>query len=289
MNREIPYLTGFLVKPSKINGEGIVSYTDGTNEITPNQLQCEAYGYTYDKSSGSCMAYRQMSKIPERNQKTNNTIQGNRNQIEIGAQNSYTMGQSNTINRQTKNNILIGQSNEVPVGIENSALFGLGAVATMSNSIVLGGNNETDRAGTRQMWTVMYGCDTTDNSTVDSFPNNGKKTGTLNFFQPEFNRAYYFQSETLAIRTGGSSGSGAIGDFKAWVERGVVVCNGVGTLSIDRSRTSPADSGTTSGWSPINAVSGSNFRQTVKGATNMNIRWTTNITFMQVFSGVTIP
>ena len=29
------------------------------------------------------------------------------------------------------------------------------------------------------------------------------------------NRVYYFQSETLAVRVGGTSGSGAVGDFKA--------------------------------------------------------------------------
>ncbi|QDP46658.1 MAG: hypothetical protein Unbinned6316contig1000_2 [Prokaryotic dsDNA virus sp.] len=285
MARTIPYLTGFLVKPNVINKEGIVTFTDGTTEITPNQQQCEAYGYTYDKATGSCVAFRLTSKIPINNQKTNNNIQGNRNQIQIGALNSYTMGQDNIINRGTKNNILIGQSNEVPRGINNSAVFGGGGVAKMNNSIVLGGNATTDRAGTRQRWTVMYGCDTTDGSTVDSFPNN-----TEGYFEPQVNRVYYFQSETLAVRTGGSSGSGAVGDFKAWVERGVVKCNAAGTLSIDRSRTSPADNGgALSGWSPINAVSGSNFRQTVKGAANMNIRWATTITFMQVFTNAILP
>ena len=104
----------------------------------------------------------------------------------------------------------------------------------------------------------MYGCQTTNNSTVDSFLNNT----TDSYFIPEDNAVYYFQSETLAVRVAGSSGSGAVGDYKSWVERGVVK-NAAGTLSIDRSRTSPADSGTTSGWSPINAVSGANFRQTV--------------------------
>ena len=106
----------------------------------------------------------------------------------------------------------------------------------------------------------------TDNSTVDAYLNNtsGK------YFTVPTNSVIYFQSETVAVRVGGASGSGAVGDFKAWVERGVVK-NAAGTLSIDRSRTSPADSGTTSGWSPINAVSGTNFRQTVKGATSMTI------------------
>jgi hypothetical protein len=67
-----------------------------------------------------------------------------------------------------------------------------------------------------------------------------------------------------------------------------VVVNNSGTLSIDRSRTSPADSGTTTGWSPINSVSGTNFLQTVKGATNMTIEWVSNIRITQMKPSVGI-
>ena len=50
----IPFLSDYPVKPNSINGLGIVKFTDGTNDITPNQQQCEAYGYTYDESTGTC-------------------------------------------------------------------------------------------------------------------------------------------------------------------------------------------------------------------------------------------
>ena len=69
--------------------------------------------------------------------------------------------------------------------------------------------------------------------------------------------------------------------------RGVVI-NKSGTLSIDRSRTSPADSGTTTGWSPINSVGGTNFLQTVKGATGMTIEWVSNIRITQIKSKVSL-
>ena len=52
--RTTPFLTGYTVKPSSVSGLGIVTFTDGTNQITPNQLQCEAYGYTYNKVTGTC-------------------------------------------------------------------------------------------------------------------------------------------------------------------------------------------------------------------------------------------
>ena len=54
----ISYLTGFDVKPLSTSSLGIVTFTDGRNVITPNQLQCEAYGYTYDKASGTCSIFR---------------------------------------------------------------------------------------------------------------------------------------------------------------------------------------------------------------------------------------
>ena len=37
-----------LIRPDVITSNGRVFFTDGTNNnISPNQKQCEAYGYTY--------------------------------------------------------------------------------------------------------------------------------------------------------------------------------------------------------------------------------------------------
>ena len=53
----IPYKKGYKVKPSAISSVGQVTFTDGTNDIIPNQKQCEAYGYTYDITTGTCSAF----------------------------------------------------------------------------------------------------------------------------------------------------------------------------------------------------------------------------------------
>jgi len=282
----IPYLPNYKVKPKVVSRVGRVTFTDGTNDIMPNQKQCEAYGYTYDKATGTCRAFTYNAPLIQKTSESNNRKQGDNNITEAGTLNASIMGEDNFVRRGSKNNSVTGTNNEVNKKVLNTLSIGQGANAIMNNSIVLGGNNPTDRIGTRQTWTVMYGVQTTNNSTTDSFPNN---LSSLLFFEPQVNRLYYFQSETMAVRIGGTSGSGAVGDFKAWVERGVVKCNGIGTLSIERSRTSPASDGTTTGWSPINAVSGSNFRQTVKGASNMTIEWVSTIKFMQLSTGVTLP
>ena len=282
----IPYFNGYSIKPKTVSATGTVTFTDGTNDIIPNQQQCEAYGYTYDKVTGTCTAFQYNNNLGRSINNENNNVQGNENVVESGTNNTYIMGENNTVRGLSRNNIIAGVNNEINNTINNASVFGVGGNAVISNAMIFGGNNQDDRAGTRQTITLMYGGQTTNNSTVDINPNNG---GSVEFFVPQINRVYYFQSETLAVRVGGTSGSGAVGDFKAWVERGVVKCNAVGTLSIDRSRTSPADSGTTTGWSPINAVSGSNFRQTVKGANNMTIEWVSTIRFMQLFTNAILP
>ena len=54
----IPLLNGMTIKPSEVSALGTVTFTDGTNNITPNQAQCEAYGYTYNRATGTCSVFR---------------------------------------------------------------------------------------------------------------------------------------------------------------------------------------------------------------------------------------
>ena len=279
----INYIQGYSIKPKSINSRGEVLFTDtdGTT-ITPNQEQCEAYGYTYNKQTGTCNAYFYTTKLSSNRVKETNNMQGVGNVVETGTKNTYIMGERNTVKGLSRNNIIIGNRNQIANGINNASVFGTLGEATAENSIVLGGNGYRDSLGTRQSIQLMYGTQTTDNSTVDAYLN----SVTGSYFVVPTGTAIYFQSETLAVRVGGSAG-GSSGDFKSWVERGVVINIG-GTLSIDRSRTSPADSGTTTGWSPINSVSGTNFLQTVKGANNMTIEWVSNIRITQIKPSVGI-
>tara|TARA_R100001086_G_scaffold248785_1_gene186546 strand:+ start:478 stop:1332 length:855 start_codon:yes stop_codon:yes gene_type:complete len=281
----VPFITGLELKPNKIREDGVVTFTDGTNEVTPNQFQCEAYGYVYDIQARVCRAYTYFPEIETRNKKSDNNTQGDENEIVSGAKNTYIMGQKNSVGNRSRNNIVVGSRNIINPEISDSTLFGTGGVGLFNGAMVFGGSNAEERAGTRQLITLLYGGDTTNNTTSNIYPSANQVESN---FQPQVNRMYYFQSETLATRTGGSAG-GTVGDFKAWVERGVVKCNSSGTLSISRQRTSPVSSGTTTGWQAVNSVSGSDFLQTVTGATNMNIRWVSNIRIMQVFTNVSIP
>ena len=109
----IPYITGFEVKPTRTIGDGTVIFTDGTNEVRPNQLQCEAYGYTYDKASGTCSAFRYNTNLNRAFSNLSNVIKGAGNTTQTGTNNTLVMGESNTVAGLSRNNLIIGSNNEI--------------------------------------------------------------------------------------------------------------------------------------------------------------------------------
>jgi len=279
----IPYLSGFTVKPKSTSNLGVVTFTDGTNEITPNQLQCEAYGYTYDRASGTCRVFRYNTNLNRNFANENNKTYGVGNSTETGTNNTLVMGENNTVKGLSRNNIIIGNQNEIADSVNNANIFGTLGNATAPNSIVLGGNATGDLLGERQGIQLIYGRQTTDNSTQSSYLNN--VTGS--FFTVPDNTIIYFHAETIAVRTGGSSGHGAVGDYGSWVERGVVI-NKSGTLSIQRERDTIKTSGTVINWRILADTSGTNFLLTVRGQTDMTLEWICNVNITQLKTSVAL-
>tara|TARA_R100000781_G_scaffold32525_1_gene23725 strand:+ start:2989 stop:3840 length:852 start_codon:yes stop_codon:yes gene_type:complete len=279
----IPYISGFSIKPAKISGTGVVTFTDGTNEITPNQRQCEAYGYTYNPTTGVCESFKYSSNLSVNLNNENNNIQGFGNVTGVGTNNTYVMGENNEVIDVSRNNILIGSRNKITKPVNNTAVFGTLGEITTSNSLVIGGNSTADTLGERQNTTILYGGQTTDGATTELYLNNT----TDSYFQPAINSVFYFQSEILAVRVGGSSAGGAVGDYKSWVERGVVK-NANGTLYIRRSQTAIVSTGTTTTWAPENTVSGSDFKLTVNGMRGMTLEWVATIRLTELRTSVTL-
>ena len=278
----IPFRNGFELAPYEIDATGIVTFTDGTNEnITPNQLQCEGYGYTYDRAEGVCRAQSFTMGLDSAN--VSNTAKGNGNTFELGTDNSTVIGENNTVRGLSRNNIIVGNQNEIANSVNNAFVYGTLGEATANNSIVLGGNAPTDNLSERQSIHLMYGTQTTAGGTVDSYLNNISG----NYFTIPDNTAMYFHADVLAVRVGGTSASGAAGDFLSWVERGVVI-NKSGTLSIERERDTIKGSGSHTNWRPTATVDGTNFIIDVRGAVDMTIEWASNIRFTQIKTGVAL-
>ena len=278
----IPFLTGFTVKPLSVSALGVVSFTDGAREITPNQLQCEAYGYTYNKAEGTCSIFRFNTNLIRSFNNSNNSTKGAQNVTETGTNNTLIMGESNTVKGFSRNNIIIGSNNEIANGVNNANVFGTFGEATADNSIVLGGNAGTDILGKRQAIQLIYGTQTTDGIDAYSYLNGI----TDSFFVVPENTAIMFEADILAVRVGGT-GAGAVGDFKTWIETGVVI-NKSGTLSVDSSTISHSSSGTTGGWDAVSTVSGTNYIMSVEGVEDKTIDWVSNIRFTQLKTGVTL-
>ena len=278
----IPYLTGFDVKPLSTSSLGIVTFTDGRNDIIPNQVQCEAYGYTYDKASGTCSIFRFNTNLNRSFSNESNKVQGANNTTETGTNNTQIIGENNTVKGLSRNNIIVGSNNEIANGVNNANVYGTLGEATANNSIVLGGNASTDNLAERQSIHLIYGTQTTAGGTVDSYLNNI----TDNYFTIPANTAMYFHADVLAVRVGGT-GTGSTGDFASFVERGVVI-NKSGTLSVSRERDAIKSSGTVTNWRPTATVDGTNFIIDVRGATDVTIEWCSNIRFTQIKTGVAL-
>tara|TARA_R110001599_G_scaffold25879_1_gene91738 strand:- start:334 stop:1191 length:858 start_codon:yes stop_codon:yes gene_type:complete len=279
----IPYLTGFTVKPSSVSILGDVTFTDGTNELTPNQLQCEAYGYTYNKASGTCSTFRFNTNLNEVVANENNRTYGTGNSTETGTNNTLVMGENNTVKGLSRNSIITGNQNEIANGVNNANVSGTLGEATADNSTVLGGNSDGDNLGERQVINVIAGVQTTVGNYRSSFLNNDG----VSLFAVPTNAILYFHAEVVAVRVGGTSGSGAVGDYASWVERGVII-NKSGTLSINRERDSIKSSGTVTGWQPLAQVDGTNIKISCRGANNMTLEWVCNIRFSQIKTGVSL-
>jgi hypothetical protein len=166
--------------------------------------------------------------------------------------------------------------------VNNANVFGTFGEATADNSIVLGGNASTDILGKRQAIQLIYGTQTTDGIDAYSYLNGI----TDSFFVVPENTAIMFEADILAVRVGGT-GSGAVGDFKTWIETGVVI-NKSGELSVDSSTISHSNSGSTGGWDAVSTVSGTNYIMSVEGAADKTIDWVSNIRFTQLKTGVTL-
>jgi hypothetical protein len=171
-------LPGYSVQPGGTLPSGQVLFTDGTNTIAPNQQQCEAYGYTYDKSTNTCFSFKDNRKLQQSVEMTNNNIQGANNSVEVGTNNTYVMGESNTIKGLSRNNIVGGSKHEIQNSINNAAVFGMNADATRQSQFVVGGgDNRITTSGTsvyadRQVSIVNLSCVTTDNTTTNMTVNN---------------------------------------------------------------------------------------------------------------------
>ena len=222
----IPYISGLSVKPLSISALGVVTFTDGTNEVQPNQLQCESYGYTYDKTSGTCSIFRFNTNLNRSFDNINNSIQGSQNSTETGTNNTLIMGEGNTVKGFSRNNIISGSGNEISNGINNAKVSGVMGKAIRQGEDVLGGGSYNIGAGYTQSSKIQLSFKTTDETPTNLYV----QDIVGEYITLQRNSILGYEVYLTRLETGGTAG--AVGEFSYQNYKGAVRCDNSGVITI---------------------------------------------------------
>tara|TARA_R110000744_G_scaffold103371_2_gene198211 strand:+ start:579 stop:1493 length:915 start_codon:yes stop_codon:yes gene_type:complete len=151
------YRIGYSIKPLRTD-DGLVIFTDGTNEIMPSQKSCVDYGYKWDKVNGVCVINNNTNtniaadinngynKILGRGNKTggvvdNSIIAGEGNRFEGQNKNVFVNGNKNLVKSGVFNSSIVsGDDNVLSNDVNNSTIIsGVGAISIRDNETVVGG------------------------------------------------------------------------------------------------------------------------------------------------------
>jgi hypothetical protein len=271
-----PFLNGYSVKPASVNSLGIVSFTDGTNAVTPNQKQCEAYGYTYDRASGTCKAFTYSTSLGKSLNNQSNYVRGANNTTETGTNNTHIMGESNTVKGLSRNNIIVGNNNEIANGVNNAAVFGNYGLAQRPGEVVIGGGGFSGAGKGYAQSSVITLTGTTTDATPTSLFVNGDSSNTI-IARSSLSSFQGFEATVIGVRTGGI-GEGNTNDRICFRIEGLVYL-----IVVDQTRDTLGKFGSTAGWDGEIVFSGTNdMHFAVEGKANVDISWSCTLNLYEV-------
>ena len=259
---------GFSVKPERVLESGEVVFTDGTTQVLPNQRDCEAYGYTYNERTRTCVAYDHSTRTKPSMRNVSNVIKGDSNSTEPGTRNTMIVGQNNTTKGRINNSIIVGDYNEIAREIDNVAVFGNYGFAQRDGEVVFGGGAFNGAGIGKGQSSIISLSGTTTDATVTNLKVNDSSTNTI-IARASTTSFQGFEGYLIGVRTGGSHGTGAAND------RVFAKFSGIAYLkAVDQTTTTVGKSGTVTGWTGEVAFSGTNdMHVAVTGHANMNISW----------------
>ena len=214
---------GFKIKPDKVQDDGVVLFTDGTNDnIYASEVACKAYGYDY--RGGLCRAFSPSSNITQLQ-----SLGGSSSSVKDipkDTRNSTIKGEDITLN---------GEQHDVDQSIKNSAIIaGIGGHIRANGEAVLTAQNPIPDFGPYgQCSVVMLNCSTTDNSstTMTNQINNADATGVpLDYIPLPHNSIVGIEMYITRLETGGSSGTAGNYSYRRQQSCIRVDTDGAGTL-----------------------------------------------------------
>jgi len=279
---------GFKTKPDTIEENGQVFFTDGTTTgLIPSQATCEAYGYTYNPRTQSCTAFEQPLILDRSIENDRNMLLGTQNETNNGTKNTLIMGQNNTVTGNSRNNFIVGNRNEIALDTNNTVILGNFGYAQRDGEVVMGGGAfNGEGIGFGQSSTLHLSVKTTDATATSMFVGDSTTQTIIKRFDAIgetglTNLVTGYNLEVIGMRTGGSSGSGAVNDRVFLQYKGILrgrinnSADGVQTLG---------SNGTVTGWTVAFVMGVDSWQIKVTGAADMNLNWfaTLNLTEMRV-------
>lgn len=232
------YKKGFKIKPDRIDNKGRVYFTDGTNEVNPNQLSCEAYGYKWNKFSGTCSIDNASFNLEKEFQVSSNTLRGIDNKINARVSNATINGNNNTAKGQNDSIFISGNNNTVANGVNNAAILsGSNAEAIRTGEVIIGGSKDdglpTTTTGNSQFRTQTTTFHMTGYNTIGDvfvYPTLSGKDGIFGI--PMHTNSLGFLKGTII---GASEGTGEryIAEFRCSVTKNASNVTNVSNFTLD--------------------------------------------------------
>tara|TARA_R110000787_G_scaffold135559_1_gene247875 strand:- start:1799 stop:2674 length:876 start_codon:yes stop_codon:yes gene_type:complete len=286
-----PYINGLTIKPNSVSTLGVVTFTDGTNNITPNQSQCEAYGYTYDIASGTCRSFRFNANLERNISNINNKFNGAGNSTQLGSNTIHINGTDNATRGFNNNCLINGNTNEIANGVSNAVVFGTNGIARTEGEFTIGGGkgslSDADVAtfiSRRKTSTIELSGVTTGN-TATNLTVQGDGSTYINI---EANSIIGYDIYITRLELGGSAGTA--GNYSYRNIRGAVKIDRLGVMSfvvgfnrniakIGINATCIMADSTTGGVPSISV--------NVQDRANVNNLWSASVTLHEVVSATT--
>ena len=259
----------FKIKPKEVNLNGLVTFTDGTNDVVPNQLACEAYGYKYDTLTGTCISFIPTSKLDNQLKEPSNTITGVTNKHEKGTSRSIINGTLNTTKGFNENCLVTGEKNEVQNNINNSLLVGKMGKVTHDSEFCVGGGGFNSEAGLTQYSVLQVSGKTTSTADVDLYIE-GNDVLSNEILLPA-NSVTTYEIWLSGLVTGGSSGTP--GDYETYEYHGTIRTADNGTMTHNAKISRLLGRTGSLGTKTIDTATAYTLKIQIAGQNNVNCQW----------------
>ena len=259
----------FKIKPKEVNLNGLVIFTDGTNDVVPNQLACEAYGYKYDTLTGTCISFMPTSKLDTQLKEPSNTIKGVSNTTNKGTSRSIINGTNNTTNGFNENCLISGRNNTINNGINNVTVIGKYGQATHDSEFCIGGGGFNSEAGLLQYSVLQVSGKTRTTSDVDLYIE-GDDNKQKEILLPA-NSVTTYEIWLSGLVTGGTSGTP--GDYDSMEYHGTIRCADNGTLTHNAKITRQLGRTGSLGTKTIDTATAYTLKLQIAGLANHTIQW----------------